>query len=114
MYTRVVAAMGLLFVACGYASVGNEVVGQPKKVVHQTPILCDDRTDLDLSLGVMRDGVGSMSTQDLWLTVPNESDAATLQGAVERGQLVKVRYDERRFTWCWEEHVVRSVEVLSR
>lgn len=108
-----VLLIGLLFLSgCGYSSKGNELVGQAKKVVNQTPILCEERSDADISLGVMRNGVGSMSTQDLWLTVPNEADKKLLTEAASQGLLVKVNYDIKRWTWCWEDHIVTSVELV--
>lgn len=116
--SKVSLVIGMLALACygvgciGYSSTDNELVGQPKKVLHQTPIVCDERYDLDMSLGVMRDGVGSMSQQDVVLTVPNSNDVKTLTKAVADGKLVRVRYDIKRFVWCWNDHIVRSVEVV--
>lgn len=97
---------------CGYSSRNNEVVGQAKKVVNLTPILCSDRIDTDISLGVMRNGVGSMSTQDAWFTVPKESDQKLLNDAASAGKLVKVNYDVKRWVWCWQDHIITHVEIL--
>ena len=101
-----------LLAGCGYSSSDNEMTGQVKKVVHRTPILCFDRYDTDISLGVMRNGVGSMSTQDLWLNVPDPESVKKLKLAADTGKLVKVHYDTYRFTWCTPEETVRSVELL--
>src|SRR5579859_447764 len=49
--------------ACGNSSVGNELEGQVKKVVKRTPIFCSDYVEADVSLGVIRNGVGSMSQE---------------------------------------------------
>lgn len=103
----------MILTGCGYSSKNNESIGQPKKVVNLTPILCNDRVDVDVSLGVMRGGVGSMSTEDLWLTVPHDSDQKLLTEAAAKGKLVKVNYDVKRLTWCWSDHIVTRVEILN-
>lgn len=99
-------------VGCGYSSVNNELVGQPKRTHNQTPVFCDDRTDVEVSLGVMRGGIGSISTHDTSLTVPNQKDVETLNQAIKDGKLVKIIYNTKRAAWCWEEEVVVSVNVV--
>ena len=96
----------------GYSSRNNELTGQVKYVERLTPIFCDDRVDADISLGVMRKGVGSMSTHDVIVYVPSDSDAKILTAAAESGQLVKIKYDEQRFSLCKPLVVVRSVTTL--
>lgn len=100
----------LSLLACGYSSVDNEVTGQLKKVVHNTPILCPEYTDVDLSLGVIRDGVGSMSDQDIWMVVPPDlkDDVAEF---VASGEIVNIKYDVYRVTFCTNERYMRSIEV---
>lgn len=107
------AAALLSLSACGYSSRDNEAIGQVKKVANVTPILCFDRTDADISLGVMRNGVGSMSTQDMWLTVRNEKDAAVLRDAANTGKLVRFHYQVARINWCWQEEELTSVEIIN-
>lgn len=99
-------------VGCGYSSVGNELIGQAKKMAHNTPIICPDYDMADISLGVMRNGIGSMSTQDVWMTVPRQRDRETLDAAVQAGAIVKVTYDVKRITFCYEDHFVTGVEIL--
>jgi hypothetical protein len=100
------------FVACGYSAKDNTVVGQAKKLMHKTPIVCDERFDGDLSLGVMNNGVGSMSTQDQWFTMGNPEAKKAYEQAVDKGSIVKLTYDVKRWTWCWEDHIVNKVEVI--
>ena len=107
-----VVLLSLILVGCGRSSVDNEMIGQPKKLIRRTPILCFNRTDLDISLGVLRNGVGSVSTADELLTVPREEDRKTLARAIEAGQLVKLHYDVYRITFCWQDHAVTDVEIL--
>lgn len=106
----VVASM--FFIGCGYSSINNESIGQVKKVINLTPLVCSDRVDVDISLGVMRDGVGSMSTQDIELYVPKEEHQKLLKLAATQGSLVKVTYSSYRITWCLPEKVVTNVEIV--
>ncbi len=100
--------------ACGNSSVNNELVGQPKRLHNETPIVCENRVDLDISLGFMKDGVGSVSTHDTHMTVPNPKDVETLNRAINENKLVKVYYNEARFNWCWQDQVIIGVEVLEK
>lgn len=102
----------LLLSGCGYTSRNNELVGQVKKVVNNTPVLCPDYVDSDVSLGVLRNGVGSMSSEDVWLTVYDHGFMKILQDANASGALVKIKYDVLRFTWCVEPRVVTDIEVV--
>ncbi len=112
--TKLTLILSVVFVlpACGYESRTNEMSGQAKKVVNQTPLICGDRVDADVSLGIMKNGVGSMSTQDLWFTVPNESDQKLLKEAADVGAIVKITYDIKRVTLCTSDHIVRHVELV--
>lgn len=114
MTSKQIAALtiALLLGGCGYSSADNELTGQVKKIAHRTPLLCFDRFDADISLGIMRNGVGSMSTQDMWMTVPDAKNVDLLKSAADSGKLVKIRYDVYRLTFCINDAVVRSVEVL--
>lgn len=103
----------MLLAGCfGYNSRNNELIGQVKKVKHRTPILCPERVDVDISLGVLRNGVGSMSSQDIWMKVDDPAFVKVLSDASEKGSLVKVKYDERRITICSPEDLVTSVEIV--
>lgn len=106
------AILVLVLSGCGYESRDSEAIGQVKRVIRKTPIICPNWVELDLSLGVMRQGVGSMSTQDLILYVPNEAMAKQLEEAAAAGQLVKVKYDVARITWCITDHIATSVETI--
>lgn len=97
---------------CGYSSKQNEAIGQVKKVVSNTPIVCPDFIDVDISLGVMVNGVGSMSHEDVWFYVEKESDIAILKQANETGKLVKIVYDVKRVTFCVSDHFIKHVEIL--
>ena len=114
--TRALLAFVLLSLAgCGYSSRGNEAIGQPKKISHDTPIFCSDYDSVDISLGVMRNGVGSMSTQDMWFAFAPHDDQKnedTLLKAIKDGKLVKFTYDYRRLSICQEAPQVTSVEIV--
>ena len=103
----------ILVAACGNSSTGNESVGQVKKVVNKTPIICPDYVEVDLSLGVMRNGVGSLSKEDVVLAV-DPGDKATVDAmkkAAEDGSIVKLGYDVHRISPCWPDHRLTSFVV---
>lgn len=104
----------LVFVlsACGYQAKNSEVTGQVKKVVNQTPLICPDRNEIDLSLGVIRGGVGSMSSEDVYMNVSDENSLATLKLANETGAIVKIVYNTYRFTFCQPARQVVRVELV--
>lgn len=109
-----IATITILLAACGMSSAGNEAVGQVKKVVKKTPLICSDYTEADISLGVLRNGVGSMSKEDVVLAVDNDSPTiATLKRAAESGALVKFTYDVKRWPagLCWPVERLLTVEI---
>ena len=109
--TRTLLALAVLS-GCGYSHRDNEVVGQPKAVEATTPMLCPDQRILHLSLGVMRHGVGSMSTEDIRINIPSEKMADELKIVVESGKLINARTNEARFRWCNEEKELVSFKVI--
>lgn len=116
MKTLLVVAISILSLvsgcaSCGNSSAGNDLTGQVKKVVHRTPILCGDWWEADLSLGVIRNGVGSVSTADQAFTVENEKDVKVLQQAAEEGAIVHVTYNVQRIALCETDHRLLSVTV---
>ena len=98
--------------ACGYSSRDNELSGQVKRVTLLTPIICPDRTDVHISLGIMRNGVGSMSHEDISATAWDSAAIGKLKEAAESGAIVKVKYNAHRFTWCQDPWEVTAVEIL--
>lgn len=107
-------ALILSLTACGRSSSDNEVVGQIKKVVNKTPIVCSDYTEVHVSLGVMRNGVGSMSTEDITLALDNsERDLIErLKKARDEGAVVKLTYDVERVSPCWPDHRMRPMLIV--
>lgn len=85
---------------CGTSQVGNNATGQVKQVVHHTPVVCPNWDEADISLGVMRNGVGSMSTADTLMRIPDSANLALLKEAARTGVIVTVKYDSKRiFTY---------------
>ncbi len=111
-----IIAMSLLAVCLtgclGYTSKGNDLIGQAKKASNETPVICSNFNAADLSLGVMRNGIGSMSTEDQWFYVPNRADFEILQKASESGAIVKVTYNVIRATFCIPDHEITHVELV--
>jgi hypothetical protein len=95
----------------GLSSKDNELIGQVKKVKQRTPLICPDRVDVDISLGVIRNGVGSMSAEDVWMTVESADEIAKFKKANETGSLVKVKYDVRRVIICGDQNLATHVEI---
>lgn len=110
MFKYVLMAM-LLVAGCGYESRANEAAGQVKKVVQATPIVCPNFNAVDVSLGVIRNGVGSMSTEDVWLVVENPNDYALFKEAAQTGKIVEFSYDVQRITFCTPDHFVTKVRL---
>ena len=97
--------------ACGYSSTGNVLEGQVKKLVHRTPIICPDYIEVDVSLGVMRNGVGSLSKEDVVLAVEDLRLIDTLKRAAKSGAIVTIGYDVPRVSLCWPDHRLTSVVI---
>lgn len=96
----------------GYSSQNNELIGQVKSVKHFTPIICPEYDEVDISLGVMQNGVGSMSRQDVRLFIQTVSDVNVLKTANAKGSLVRIDYDERRVAICRTDNEVTKVTIL--
>lgn len=107
------AVLLLMLTACGYQARDSEMIGQVKKVVHNTPIVCSEYSEADISLDVIRNGVGSMSRQDVLVTITDKEQEKIFREANETGQLVKVKYDIFRFSMCRPLRTVTLVEVLN-
>lgn len=107
------AALSLvLMTGCGDLSRGTEAVGQVKSVYNETPLIFPDYVQVDLSLGVMRNGVGSMSTQDIFVLLKDPMDIALAKQAQQEGQLVKVTYDHQRLNFWSEARQATKIELL--
>ncbi len=97
--------------SCGYSARNAELIGQPKKVMDRTPIIFPDYKLVDISLGVIRNGVGSMSSEDVYVVITPDQEKMISQ-AIESGQLVKVEYDNLRWTLRYDtEKIATSVEI---
>lgn len=107
-----IVLIAFIFSRCGYVARDSEMIGQVKKVYNRTQILCPDWIGADISLGVMRNGVGSMSHEDNDVLVTSKTDAALLKSAADNGQIVKITYDSYRFYLCVPERVVTKIEIL--
>lgn len=109
---HVLLASLILLAGCGFSQKNGDLIGQAKKVSSRTNLVCPDYNMVDISLGVMRNGVGSMSTQDMWLQIDNDRDYNLLKDAASKGLLVQVTYDTRRMPFCTEEYILTSAKIL--
>lgn len=62
-------------------------------------------------MGIMRNGVGSMSTKDMTLTIWNKADLAVFDQAARDASIVEVTYSTWRFAPCREDDVVQYVKL---
>ncbi len=108
----IILASSLLFQGCGYESRNGEIIGQVKNVARQTPLVCSEYNMTNISLGVMRNGVGSMSTEDVELEILNKEDVKLLTNAMKSGQLVHIFYDTKRVCFCTPRLKVLNVELV--
>ena len=106
-----IALLAVSLTACGYESRDNELSGQAKKIVHATPLFCPNHDDFEVSMGIVRNGTGSMSTEDVWFTVQNPEQIAVLKKAADAGSIVHVKYDVRRFAFCQHNHILTDVII---
>lgn len=108
-----IALVVVMLTACGKTHVGAESTGQVKTVTRNTPLICPDQWLADISLGVMRNGTGSMSTHDEIFRVEDPAVLSALKTAAESGALVTVTYDEDRFRWCIQTQIITSVKAAT-
>ena len=107
-----ILALAVLVSGCGFESVDNEMMGQVKRVHHETPIFCPDYDDADVSLGIMRNGVGSMSTQDVIVKLSSRAQVDTFMAAASSGKLVKIKYRVKRLAICTTDNYVDDVAIV--
>ncbi len=95
----------------------GELIGQAKKIRLATPLwssICPTYYSLNVSVGVIQNGTGSMSTQDVWLTVRDTADLPAMQKAVEAGAIVKVKFDTRRLAACTDDYYVTAFQLTDK
>jgi hypothetical protein len=112
IFSFLLIVIALTLTGCGLSSEGTAAVGQVKRIAHKTPLFCPDETLLDMSFGIMRNGTGSMSQEDMWIRVKNADQEAQLQKAAETGQPVKITYDVQRYRFCWDMREITKVELI--
>ena len=108
--------VSLFLCGCGNTSVDGTLTGQAKKVTNVTPMFCSAYKAVDVSMGVMRNGTGSMSVNDEWMTIGDRVDNATidmLEKAAKDGSIIDVTFNTRRVPFCTEEYILTSA-VLTK
>ena len=97
-----------------YAATDIVSVGQVKTVMNMTPMACNKFVDMSLSLGVMRNGAGSVSTEDVWMNLNTIEQIEIARRSQENGNLVRVTYDYFRFAPCRNSRNVKKIEILEK
>jgi hypothetical protein len=96
-------------------SEGAVTVGQIKTIETQlSPLhICPPKVVVaHLSLGVLRNGQGSVSSEDFSATVQSPEDVETLQRAAKNGDLVEVTTNSVLADPCRPEVRITAVRVL--
>lgn len=104
------SALPLLAGCFGFSSVDNELIGQVKFVKNITPLILPGYFMADISLGVMRNGAGSMSRDDKELFTFDDALQNKLKRAAETGEIVKLRYRQHRVVAYGPDYEVTAVE----
>ena len=102
----------IFLVGCGYSSKNSETLAQVKYIQKKTPLICPDMVTIGLSLGVMVNSKGSMSTHDVEVTTYDSSVLETLQRAAKNGDLVELVFQQKRWSWCNEITEITKVHIL--
>lgn len=98
--------------SCGYLEVGTKGLAQIKRIHKVTPLLCPDYTLIDVSLGVMQNGAGSMSKEDIEMVV-TEDQAKQLDTVLSQGKgIIEMTYSRKRVSFCKEDRVMTGFTVL--
>jgi hypothetical protein len=108
----ILAALALC--GCGNSSVDGTLTGQVKKITNVTPMFCSPYTAVDVSMGVMRNGTGSMSVQDEWMTIGDRVDNVTIEmldRAARDGSIIDVTFNTRRLPFCTEEYILTNAAL---
>ena len=96
----------------GYSSKNSESIIQPKSIQMQTPIICPEVPILHGSLGIIRNGRGSISNQDVDMVITNDQDKYKIQTAIDSGYFLNVKYNTKRMVVCNSEHILVDVEIV--
>jgi hypothetical protein len=105
---------------CGWS--GKEItgLGQVKKVGLESNLVCPDYYQVDIALGIMRNGFGCMSTHDQRFFVPDsiqrffipDSMLKDFRTAAEKSSIVNFSYDVRRASSCVNNYRITSFKVV--
>lgn len=99
---------------CGNSAVNGSAVGQAKGWDITTPLICADYKFFDMSQGVMQNGSGSVSHEDMRFTIAEGVDMAVVKLATETAAIVKVTYNERRAPFCTENFILTDIKIISQ
>lgn len=96
---------------CGWSGMDITGSGQVKRVSKVSPMICPDYYAVDISLGVMRNGVGSVSKEDMILYLPDNM-LIDMKRAAESSAIINFVYNERRSSNCVPDARLLSFKVV--
>ncbi len=108
----VTLGIALLVGGCGYSAIDGDMIGQIKTVGQSNPVVCPGYTAVGISLGILRDGTGSMSTHDVAGWVPDRSLIPALQRAKDTGAVVALTYKEYRAPICKPDFEITGLRIV--
>lgn len=103
----------LMLAGCGNSAVNGTAVGQAKGFDQATPLICADYKTFDMSQGVMQNGTGSVSKEDMLFTIADGVDLSVVKRAAESGSIVKVTYNQRRAAFCTEDFILTDIKIIT-
>ncbi len=109
-----VLAISVLLVGCGNDSVDNEHVGRVKQWQNMTPLICPNYSVIIFSSAVEHDdsdGSYHITFVSMYVVVPDYL-ANDVKAAMLSGDVVKIKYDTRRFTQCSPDRVMNSITTV--
>lgn len=113
MRSFLIIAASALLSSCGKSSVDNVMVGQARRLMTKTPLICPNSYSADIFVdGVNTTDDDQWSRIHKWISIPDKEMYDQVKATVGTGAQVKITYDVRRFTYCTNEAMATQVEVL--
>lgn len=107
---HVLLGAALLLSSCGNSATDIELTGQLKAAGVATNLICPDYFYLDMSMGVIKDGTGSVSKDDIFVTLYGRQEYKKYQELAKVGAIITVHANMRRAAFCTETYIMIKEE----
>lgn len=99
----------LLFTNCGYIEQNNIGIGQVKKIIKNTPIICPDYKVVNIAFGSLESGIIS-NTNDYY--VIDDKQQEILEKAQYNQKIIKFVYNVKRVAICKQtKNIITDIVV---